>query len=118
MSSSILWHVRFGHINYDNLHLLKNNDVCGLLTIPRKLKQCDGCILGKHNKQSFHDYISRVCRRIELIHSDLCGPMPGPSANGNKYIMTFIDDYTIMCWVYFLKDKSQDFVLRTKYLHT
>ena len=32
-----------------------------------------------------------------------------PSANGNKYIMTFIDDYTKMCWVYLLKDKSQAF---------
>jgi transposase InsO family protein len=32
-----------------------------------------------------------------------------PSANGNIYIMTFIDDYTILCWVYLLKYKSQDF---------
>jgi hypothetical protein len=32
-----------------------------------------------------------------------------PSANGNKYIMSFIDDHTTMCWVYLLKDKSQAF---------
>ena len=44
---------------------------------------------------------------ILLIHSDLCGPMHVPSANENKYIMYFIDDYTRMCWVYLLKDKSQ-----------
>jgi hypothetical protein len=31
------------------------------------------------------------------------------SANGNKYMMTFIDDYTRMCWVYLLKEKSQAF---------
>ena len=36
-------------------------------------------------------------------------PMPVPSANGNKYIMTFIDDFTRMCWVYLLKEKSQAF---------
>ena len=36
--------------------------------------------------------------------------MPVPSANGNKYIMTFIDDYTRMCWVYFLKNKSDAFL--------
>ena len=35
--------------------------------------------------------------------------MPFPSANGNKYIMTFIDDYTRMCWVYLLNKKSQAF---------
>jgi hypothetical protein len=31
------------------------------------------------------------------------------SANGNKYTLTFIDDYTRMCWVYLLKEKSQVF---------
>ena len=35
--------------------------------------------------------------------------MPVPSANGNKYIMTFIDDFMRMCWVYLLKAKSQAF---------
>eukprot|EP00253_Pinus_taeda_P009496 PITA_09496 len=59
LPSSLLWHARFGHLNYDNLYLLKKNGVVGLPTIPRKLKQCDACILGKHNKQSFHDSHSR-----------------------------------------------------------
>jgi transposase InsO family protein len=35
--------------------------------------------------------------------------MKVPSTNGIKYIMYFIDDYTRMCWVYFLKEKSQSF---------
>jgi hypothetical protein len=35
--------------------------------------------------------------------------MPIQSTNGNKYIMSFIDDYTRMGWVYLLKDKSQAF---------
>ena len=110
LPSSLLWHARFGHLNYDSLHLLNKNGVAGLPTIPRKLKQCDACILGKHSKQSFHDSHSRAHRKLELIHSDLCGPMPVPSANGNKYIMTFIDDYTRMCWVYLLKNKSDAFL--------
>jgi hypothetical protein len=74
--SSLLWHAIFGHINYDSLRLLRKNGVSGFPTIPRKLKQCDACILGKHNKQPFHDSTSRACRKLELIHSDLCGPMP------------------------------------------
>lgn len=51
LPSSLLWHARFGHLNYDSLRLLKKNGVAGLPTIPRKLKQCDACILGKHSKQ-------------------------------------------------------------------
>ena len=52
---------------------------------------------------------TRACRKIELIHCDLHGPMPIPSTNGNRCIMNFIYDYTRMCWVYLLKDKSQAF---------
>jgi hypothetical protein len=99
LPSSLLWQAGFGHINYDNLRLLKKNGVFGLPTIPRKLKQCDACTLGKHNKRPFHDSTSRAHRKLELIHFDLCGPMPVPSAFGNRYIVTFIDDYTRMCWV-------------------
>ena len=107
--SSLLWHAIFGHLNYGILRLLKKNGVTGLPTIPRKLKQCDACILGKHSKQPFHDSQIRAHRKIELIYSDLCGPMPVSSTNGNKYMMTFIDDYTRMCWVYLMKNKSDAF---------
>ena len=68
LPSSLLWHARFGHLNHDSLHLLKKNGVSGLPTIPRKLKQCDACILGKHSKQSFHYSHSRAHIKLELIH--------------------------------------------------
>ena len=106
LPSSLLWHARFGHLNYDSLYLLKKNGVVGFPTISRKLKQCDACILGKHSKQYFHDSYSRAHRKIELIHSYLCGPMHFPSKNGNKYMMTFIDDYIRKCW---LKKKTDSF---------
>ena len=32
-----------------------------------------------------------------------------PSANGNKYMMTFIDYYTRMRWIYLLKNKFDAF---------
>jgi hypothetical protein len=109
LPSSLLWHARFRHINYGSLRLLKKNGVSGLPTIPRNLKQCEACNHGKHSKQPFHDSTFRACRKLGLVHSDLCGPVHVPSANGNRYITTFIDDYTKMCWVYLLKDKSQAF---------
>ena len=37
------------------------------------------------------------------------GPMPIPSANGKKNLMTFVDDYSRMCWVYLLKTKYEAF---------
>ena len=44
---------------------------------------------------------------LELVHSDICGPMSITSLNNNMYFILFIDDYSRMTWVYFLKNKSQ-----------
>ena len=41
-----------------------------------------------------------------MIHSDVCGPMKTESIGGAKYFLTFIDDYSRYCTVYFLKQKS------------
>ena len=46
---------------------------------------------------------------IELVHSDICGPI-NPSFNkGKRYLITFIDDYSRKTWVYFLQEKSKAF---------
>jgi len=88
---------------------MKNQGIKRLPTVPRKITPCDACILGKHCKQPFHSSSFRASRKLGLIHSNLCGPMPVATSNGNKYVLTFIDDYSRMCWVYLLKDKSQVF---------
>jgi transposase InsO family protein len=46
---------------------------------------------------------------LELIHSDVCGPMPSTSINGYVYYVSFIDDYSRKTWVYFLKSKDEVF---------
>ena len=38
-----------------------------------------------------------------------------PSTNGNKYVTTFIEDFTWMCWVYLLKAKFEAFDTFTKF---
>jgi hypothetical protein len=46
---------------------------------------------------------------LQLVHSDLCGPLSSPSFSGCKYFLTFIDDFSRRTWVYFLKLKSKVF---------
>ena len=45
--------------------------------------------------------------KLRLVHSDVCGPMQTQSIGGAKYFVTFIDDYTRCCAVYFMKHKSE-----------
>ena len=49
----------------------------------------------------------RTTHKMELVHSDICGPMSVASLSNNVYFALFIDDFSRMTWVYFLKTKSQ-----------
>jgi hypothetical protein len=46
---------------------------------------------------------------LELIHLDVCGPIPSTSFSGYVYYESFIDDYSRKTWVYFLKSKDEVF---------
>lgn len=46
---------------------------------------------------------------LELIHSDICGPISPTSTSGLRYILSFIDDCSRKAWVFFLKEKSETF---------
>ena len=45
--------------------------------------------------------------KLQLVYSDVCGPMQTQSFGGAKYFVTFIDNYTRCCAVYFMKHKSE-----------
>jgi hypothetical protein len=66
-------------------------------------------MLGKNIKKSFPSSNNRAQGILDLVHSDLCGPMSSPSLSGCLYYFIFIDDYSIICWIYFLKAKSDTF---------
>jgi hypothetical protein len=82
-----------------------------------KLKEvCEGCVSGKHHREKFDkEEAWRASYPLELMHADLCGPMQNESIGGNRYSITFIDDFSIMCWVYFLRNKSDTFNLFKKF---
>ena len=71
---------------------------------------CQGCMTGKHQEQKFEKgKAKRASSPLHLIHKDISRPLPHLSLNTSRYILTFIDDYSIYSWVYFLKLKSKVF---------
>ena len=46
---------------------------------------------------------------LELVHSDVCGPMSIQARGGYEYFITFIDDYSRFGYVYLMKRKSKVF---------
>ncbi|KAL0540527.1 hypothetical protein IC582_020535 [Cucumis melo] len=109
---SWLWHFRYGHLNFKSLsYLCKNHMVRGIQNINHETNICEVCILAKHHRDSFPTGKAwRASKPLELIHTDLCGPMRTTTNGGNRYFITFIDDFSRKLWIYFLKEKSEALV--------
>jgi len=104
-----LWHVRYGHLNFDSLsQFQKQGMVKGLPTFKKENSKCEACIYGKQSRESFPTSSWHTNRRLQLVHNDVCGPLQ-TSFGGFKYFLLFIDDFSRMTWVYFLKQKSKAF---------
>lgn len=54
----------------------------------------------------------RASHKLELVHTDVCGPMRTPSLDNSKYFILFIENFSR--WVYFLKERSEVFSVKTK----
>lgn len=44
---------------------------------------------------------------LELIHTDLCDPLPINLFGGKKYILAFLNDHSIKVLVYLIKAKNE-----------
>jgi hypothetical protein len=69
----------------------------------------NGCALGKNIKKPFPSSNNRSKEILDLIHSDVCSPMPVRSLGGSLYYVIFIDDYSRKMWLYLLKTKDEVF---------
>lgn len=103
----VLWHRRMGHLNFSDVSKLPECTE-GVNPFSDKSKgpiTCTTCLEGKQSRLPFNNIGSRAMQPLQLIHTDLCGPMEQLSLGGMKYFITFIDDFTKRVHVYFLKDK-------------
>ena len=91
-----LWHQWLGHIYGQRLKEVVQKDLAIGITIPKaaNLSFCEGCVEGKMHRKPFKPVGEiRSTRKLQLVHSDVCGPMHTESIGGRKYFVTFIDDF-------------------------
>ncbi|KAL4388598.1 hypothetical protein GQ457_09G027370 [Hibiscus cannabinus] len=106
-----LWHRRLGHFNFSSLKYMSSKGlVKDMPVVCENTTVCEVCQKGKQTKLSFHvNQAWRASEKLQLVHTDLCGPMRISSLNGSIYFLIFIDDFSSWCWVFFLKQKSEVF---------
>ena len=71
-----------------------------------KLFTCKHCLKGKLTRKSFGK-ATRAKFSLQLIYSDICGPMNVRARHGAYYFITFIDDYSKYGLVYLICHKSE-----------
>lgn len=106
-----LWHERYGHLSHGGMKTLQSKSmVRGLPSFDIQTFTCSDCLKGKQPRSAIPKRSSwRAKEVLELIHSDICGPISPISTSGKRYILCFIDDHSRKAWVYFIKEKSEAF---------
>lgn len=106
-NQSWLWHLRYGHLNYNGLELLeKKNMVHGLPHISCSNNICESCVYGKQHRLPFPvGKAWRAKQPLELVHADICGPMNTPSLNKSTSCCLLM--ITLVCVGYFFSFRNQ-----------
>ena len=111
------WHKILGNSN--------KSDIKNVPTLVKRMKikptpnnafNCDICIQGKMSNDRNKTLDRKATKILTLIHSDLAGPFQPQAKEGYEYVLSFIDDYSSLMVLYFLKCKFDTLLVTKKYL--
>jgi transposase InsO family protein len=114
-----IWHQRMGHMSYAALKKHGPSALKGMnldLSNQAIPSVCAGCEAGKSTRKPFPGSAKKTDQILEIVHSDLAGPMQSKSLQGSLYIATFIDDHSRHVVIYYLKSKDQFTAALRKFL--
>lgn len=109
------WHEIMGHCNVSDV--LKLPEVVEGMKIAGNTKlDCNVCTEGKFINSRNRKTDTKASEALELVHTDLAGPIEPTSQDGYKYAISFTDDFSGAISVYFLKNKSDTTLATEKFL--
>ena len=95
-----LWHKRLGHLNF--------RDVANTTDEASQASDfCETCALGKISKKPVPKVSdNKATQKLERVYSDVIGPVSPSSIGGNRYAISFIDEFSGYAVVKFMKYKT------------
>ena len=104
--SELLWHKRLGHVSPQTIE--KSLSLVDGIPIKqfRKLLKCDTCLVGKSKRKTRKNKLKKnksIIQPLELVHSDIQGPMKNPGLIGARYFVPLLDEATGLSMVRLLK---------------
>jgi transposase InsO family protein len=94
-----LWHARLGHPSSKNMERLQTEDMVkgietSLSPCNHGHSHCEVCVLGKQTRESYPRSPATATERLEIVHMDIVGELPVPGAEGERYMLTMLDDFS------------------------
>lgn len=102
---SITWHARLGHIRQDRMTRLARKGLIGNLA-KVSLPTCENFLMRMSKSKPF-EKTARASFLLQLVHSDICGPMNVRARHGGVYFITFIDNFSRYGQVYLISHKFE-----------
>ncbi|KAL0463213.1 UNVERIFIED_CONTAM: hypothetical protein Slati_0208900 [Sesamum latifolium] len=103
-----IWHARLGNISKDRIRRLvdsKNLEIDNSDHLPT----CVSCLKGKMTKKPFVGQSAIANGLLDLVHTDVCGPLSIPARGGFSYFITFTNDHSRYGYVCLMRYKSEAF---------
>lgn len=113
------WHKKMGHPSIGkmiNLRKVSINMNVSEEEIKNLDKTCKVCIMAKQVRKPFNTERQRATRPLQIIHTDVCGPISPNTYDNKKYIVTVLDDYTHYTRAYLMEQKNEAFEIIKNYI--
>ena len=107
-----LWHDRLAHLGVAQMtRLLNHSMVDGIDLVSTSSSDhalsCDSCHAGKSHRSNMpRAGTNRAVHCLQLVHTDVCGPLRVDAIDGMLYMLTFIDDCSRYVFMYLTVTKS------------
>jgi len=120
VSQQQLWHERFGHIPHVTIMAMQQHGIVTGLNLQaagaggsdqrEQHPFCVACAQGKQHAEPIRisnvPNATRAQAPLELVHTDVVGPMRTVSHEGYRFFISLVDDFSRRVWVLPLKLKA------------
>ena len=100
-SATYLWHCRLCHIGVKRMKKLHADGLLESLDY-ESVDACEPCLMGKMTKTPFSGTMEQATDLLEIIHTDVYGPMNIEARSGYHYFLTLTDDLSRYGYIYLI----------------
>ncbi|BET02160.1 Reverse transcriptase (RNA-dependent DNA polymerase) [Nesidiocoris tenuis] len=105
-------HKKMGHPSIDSMKRMLSL-VDGINLQEKDLKDlptvCEVCVKAKQTRFPFKTNRERATRPLQILHTDVIGPIETETWDGKRYILSVLDDATQFASVFLMRRKSEAF---------